>query len=73
MAPGAAPAWAPRGAFWFTLAGYGLPHRADPRHDLDMASYRVVKVLEDRRGSDYPDMAWEPKASFHALAAAYAS
>jgi len=60
-------------AFWFTFAGYELPHRADPEHDLDMASYGVVKVLEQGRGSAYPDMAWEPKASFHALAAAYAA
>ena len=59
-------------AFWFTFAGYGLPHRADPRYDLDMAAYGVVKVLEDGRGSEYPDMGWEPKESFHALAAAYA-
>jgi hypothetical protein len=37
-----------------------------------MASYGVVKVLEQGRGSGYPDMRWEPKASFRALAAAYA-
>jgi hypothetical protein len=31
----------------------------------------VVKVLEDRRGEAYPDMAWEPKAAFTALADYY--
>jgi hypothetical protein len=31
----------------------------------------VVKVLEDRRGDTYPDMAWEPKAAFVALAGYY--
>ena len=57
-------------AFWFTFAGYDFPHRPDPRHDLDLASYGVVKVTETT-GTAYPDMLWEPKAAFHALAAAY--
>jgi len=25
-------------AFWFTFAGYNLPHRAEPRRDLDLIS-----------------------------------
>jgi hypothetical protein len=33
-----------------------------------MASAGVVKVLEDRRGHNYPHMAWEPKTAFNALA-----
>ncbi|MCO5994724.1 hypothetical protein [Actinoallomurus rhizosphaericola] len=60
-------------AFWFTFAGYELPYRPDdPAHDLDLASYGVVKVLENGHGTAYPDMSWEPKESFHTLAAAYA-
>ncbi|GAA3821783.1 hypothetical protein GCM10022226_47650 [Sphaerisporangium flaviroseum] len=59
------------GAFWFTFAGYGHPHRPEPLYDLDMASYGVVKVLEDRKGTAYPDMNWEPKQVFHALATTY--
>jgi hypothetical protein len=55
----------------FTFASYNLPHRGAPRDDLDLASYGVVKVLEDRRGQTYPDMAWEPKAAFAALADYY--
>ncbi|MQY04447.1 hypothetical protein [Actinomadura macrotermitis] len=52
------------GAFWFTFAGFGLTHTpGDPGHDLDMASFGVVKVGADGTLS--------PKASFHALAAAY--
>ncbi|GAA3343182.1 hypothetical protein GCM10020358_40910 [Amorphoplanes nipponensis] len=58
-------------AFWFTFASYQLPHRADPARDLDLAAYGVVKVLDDRPGSTYPGLAWEPKEVFHALAAAY--
>jgi hypothetical protein len=58
-------------AFVNTFAWRHLPHRADPREDLDMASYGVVKVLEGRRGQTYPDMPWEPKAAFRALADYY--
>jgi hypothetical protein len=58
-------------AFAYTFASYHLPHRSDPREDLDMAAYGVVKVLEDRLGGTYPDMAWEPKAAFTTLAAYY--
>ena len=59
------------GAFWFTFAGYERPHRQDPRYDLDLASFGVVKLLDGGRGRAYPDLPWEPKASFRALAAAY--
>ncbi|MGH3621727.1 MAG: hypothetical protein ACRDQ5_08050 [Sciscionella sp.] len=55
-------------AFVNTFARYDLPHRSDPHQDLDMASYGVVKVLEDCLGDTYPDMPWEPKAAFAALA-----
>lgn len=58
-------------AFANTFASYHLPHRRDPRTDLDMASYGVVKVLEDHPGHSYPGMAWEPKAAFTALADYY--
>jgi hypothetical protein len=53
-------------AFWFTFAGYRLPHRADARFDLDMASYGAVKVLENQLGTTYPEMNWEPKRAFYA-------
>jgi hypothetical protein len=58
-------------AFVNTFARYDLPHRSDPRDDLDMASYGVVKVLENGLGHAYPGMAWEPKAAFTALADRY--
>ncbi|MFJ6570129.1 hypothetical protein ACIQNU_22170 [Streptomyces sp. NPDC091292] len=50
-------------AFVNTFARYDLPHRAAPRDDLDRASYGVVKVR--------PDLSWEPKVAFHALAERY--
>jgi len=65
-------------AFVYTFARYDLPHRDDPRLDLDMVSAGVVKVLDDqrvardRRSRRYPDMPWEPKAAFDALAGCFA-
>lgn len=60
-------------AFVFTFANHAWRHRpdGDPREDLDLASYGIVKVLGDGRGDTYPDLAWEPKAAFGALADAY--
>ncbi len=54
--------------FLFALSNF--PHRpdGDPRHDLDMASPAIVKTLEGRHGDTYPDMTWEPKAAFTAVA-----
>lgn len=58
-------------AFVYTFARYDLPHRDNPNVDLDLASYGIVKVLDGRFGSTYPDMAWEPKPAFRALADYY--
>jgi hypothetical protein len=57
-------------AFWFTFAGYELPHRADPVHDLDLASYGVVKMRDPGLDQDRAtaDLGWEPKEAFAALA-----
>ncbi|SNT43498.1 hypothetical protein SAMN05443665_102983 [Actinomadura meyerae] len=60
-------------AFVFIFALYDHPHRpgGDPRDDLDLASYGIVKVLENGHGTTYPDMPWEPKAAFTAVADHY--
>jgi hypothetical protein len=60
--------------FVFLFALYSHPHRpdGDPRDDLDLASIGIVKVLEGRNGNTYPDMPWEPKAAFAAVADHYA-
>jgi hypothetical protein len=60
-------------AFACTFVCYGLVHRAEPRADLDMASWGVVKVLENGTGQTYPGVPWEPKAAFGALADCYAA
>lgn len=61
--------------FVHLFALYNLPHRpdGDPRDHLDLASLGIVKVLEDRHGDTYPDMPWEPKAAFAAIADRYSS
>ena len=52
-------------AFWFTYAGYNFPHHPDPQHDLDRASYGVIRLD--------PDGTWRPKSVFHALSSTYSS
>ncbi|MFI6177538.1 hypothetical protein ACIA8R_18560 [Nonomuraea sp. NPDC051191] len=61
------------GAFVFTFALRDHPHRpdGDPRDDLDLASYGIVKVYEDRLGTAYPGLPWDPKAVFAAVAGHY--
>ncbi|MFI2423196.1 abortive phage infection protein [Streptomyces sp. NPDC018955] len=47
-------------------------HRPDdPRHDLDMASYSITKVLRDDPDDPASDWHWERKEAFHALARRY--
>ncbi|WP_062209272.1 hypothetical protein [Streptomyces sp. NBRC 109706] len=59
--------------FVFLFALDNLPHRpdGDPRLDLDLASLGIVKVLPDGHGTSYPDLPWEPKAAFAAVAEVY--
>jgi hypothetical protein len=60
------------GTFPFLFALESYPHRPDdPERDLDLAGVGIVKVLENGRGETYPDMAWEPKAAFTAVADYY--
>ncbi len=54
-----------------TFARYDLPHRENPVKDLDLASGSIVKVFEDKQGTTYPDMPWEPKKAFYTVAAYY--
>lgn len=58
-------------AFVYLFALNDFPHRPDdPARDLDLASLGIVKVYEDRTGT-YPDLPWDPKAAFAAVAAHY--
>jgi hypothetical protein len=51
-------------AFWYTFASWNRPHRENPDDDMDLASFGVVKVLEQ---------GWHPKAIFQELARISAS
>jgi hypothetical protein len=55
-------------AFWFTFAGYNLPHRAEPRQDLDLISYGLVTMLEAGPPAGYQGLGWQPRLAFGALA-----
>ncbi|WP_283136715.1 hypothetical protein [Rhizohabitans arisaemae] len=56
------------GAYVFEFIEPEHPHSADPRHDLDMAGYGIVKVIPDDGDGAYR---WEPKAAFHEIARLY--
>jgi len=60
------------GTFVFTFVSPALTNSDDPRRDLDMASYSLVKSYSDAHGSTYPNMPWEPKESFKTVADYYA-
>jgi len=61
------------GGFVFTFVTPTFPHIDTPRYDLDMASYGLVKSFVDKCGTTYPEMPWEPKESFNAVAEYYAN
>ncbi|MFD6926202.1 abortive phage infection protein [Streptomyces sp. NPDC059944] len=59
-------------AMAYTFVTRDAPHRRhDPRHDLDMASYSIVKTIEKRPGDPAAGVHWEPKEAFHALSRQY--
>ncbi|MGB8345687.1 MAG: abortive infection protein [Ktedonobacteraceae bacterium] len=68
------------GAFVFTFVQPGpdiqdaviMEALKDLTFDPDIVSYSLVKSYIDRRGTTYPDMPWEPKESFKAVADFYA-
>jgi hypothetical protein len=60
------------GVFLDTFVDSISPYSTDPRYDLDMSSLSLVKTYERGHGATYPDMPWEPKEAFQAVAAYYA-
>jgi len=57
-------------AFWYTFAGYYLQRSADPRLDVDLASYGVVSMEPGEPGSGRRSLGWTPRLVFDALASA---
>jgi hypothetical protein len=54
-------------AFWFTFAGFHQPASADPRRDVDLASYGLVSMLPEGPGSGYQGLGWRPRLAFEAM------
>jgi len=61
------------GAFVAEFITARYPTSNNPRYDLDMNAFGLVKAYRHGNGTTYPDMTWEPKQSFAAVAAYYAS
>ena len=62
------------GAFVFTFVFPIYKHDSDPRYDLDIVSASLVKSFGGGKpGTTYPDMPWEPKESFRAVAGYFAT
>jgi hypothetical protein len=60
------------GAFVFTFTMPTMKYNEDPLRDFEKASYSLVKSFPDgKHGATYPDMAWEPKEAFQAVAKYY--
>lgn len=59
------------GVFLDSFVDYISPYSEVPRYDLDMSSLSLVKTYEHGHGTTYPDMTWEPKEAFRAVAEYY--
>ncbi len=57
-----------QGAFVYTFVTPADTYNENPKYDFDMANYGLVKSYANRMGTTYPDMPWDPKESFHAVA-----
>ena len=61
------------GAFVAEFVTAGATFSEESRYDLDMNAFALVKTYRRGNGTTYPDMNWEPKQSFHAVANYYAA
>jgi len=60
------------GAFIDTFIFSHYPYSDTPKYDLDRASSSLVKYFDNgKHGTTYPDMTWEPKEAFKAVADYY--
>jgi hypothetical protein len=60
------------GAFVSGFVSQITPYDDNPKYDLDMGSMSLVKTFsKGKHGTTYPDMTWEPKESFRAVAEYY--
>ena len=60
-----------RSATIYNFVAPDAPHRRNPRYDLDLASYGIVKPIWKTRDRPTAGWHWEPKEAFHAVARHY--
>jgi Glycoside Hydrolase Family 113 len=58
-------------AFVFTFINPIYKHSTDPKFDLDMASYGIVKPVNYESDSAYKGLGWTPKKAFYSLSDFY--
>ena len=58
-------------AFVFTFVNSRYKFNTDPLYDLDMASYGIVKPVDDPNQDSYRGLPWIPKKAFYSLAEYY--
>ncbi|GIJ50575.1 hypothetical protein Val02_74610 [Virgisporangium aliadipatigenens] len=59
-------------AFVYDFVSPGAPHRRNPRYDLDLASYSIVRTIWADDTDPANGWRWEPKVAFDALARQFA-
>lgn len=59
------------GAFVFTFVMPSSKFNPDPKHDIDMASFGIVKPFDSASGNSYKGMPWLPKESYYRLGKYY--
>jgi len=60
-------------AFVFTFISGNYPHHDDPKYDLDMAAYGIVKIMANDGQEHYKGLPWLPKLAFFKLAGYYST
>jgi hypothetical protein len=60
------------GAFVHNFAEPTMTYSEEQRYDLDTSAMSLVKTYASGHGTTYPDMTWEPKEAFQAVASYYA-
>jgi hypothetical protein len=56
------------GAHVYTFVNPEAPHSPVREHDLDIASFSLVKVIPQRYGDPFSPYRWQPKKSFETIA-----
>lgn len=59
------------GAFVFTFVTYNYRYNSDPRYDLDMGSFGIVRSLPDTIDGYAKNLTWMPKQAFFDLGEYY--